>query len=390
MKILHIIPTFPYFSENSIVGGAANALYNLAKVQSKDHAVTILGYLPSGINKTQITSDNVTIIPLNGMEKPSSVIFGLNSIYQTLWWITKHRNQFDLIHGHSGFIDYIITSYLVQKSNKNKVVHSLYCPVPNNFGRWNKSFYKKIIISSANKLNGLTAFSQNVKQTLMDYGIENNIYTTLPAVDLERFHPAQDSLKTRFELGFAEDDFIMLFVGNTKPAKNLLTVFKAFYEVRQILPQAKLVITTELDPTNREYALSLSRAMDELGIASSVVQFKIIDNMPALMRASDLLIAPFINTFGPSDYFMAALEAMSCGKPVIVSEVGGMPEIVDDSVGFLVEPLNVNQIKNAIIELATSPQKRALMGFNAARRAQEMFAPAKVAKQFNDIYESIK
>ncbi len=156
------------------------------------------------------------------------------------------------------------------------------------------------------------------------------------------------------------------------------------------MPKAKLIITTELqDTSHNERVRAIAGLIKELDLESAIVQLGIVDNMPELMRASDVLIAPFIDTFGPSDYFIAPLEAMACGKPVIVSPVGGMPEIISNAVGILVNPHNAVEITDAIYDLAINPAKRSEMGTNAANFAEKMFAPAKANKQFYDIYRSI-
>ncbi len=67
------------------------------------------------------------------------------------------------------------------------------------------------------------------------------------------------------------------------------------------------------------------------------------------MAAADVLVAPFLDTNGPSDYFQAALEAMAIGRPVIVSSVGGMPEVVDERVGLLVDPKDISGIATGML-----------------------------------------
>lgn len=390
MKILHIIPQFPYFSETSIVGGAANTLFNLAKEQAKYHHVTIAAYMPGRAREFK-TASNINLIPLEVRGAPGSTKFGLHSILMTVFWIIKNKKSFDLIHGHSGFLDYVLTTWLGQKISRKPAIHSLYCPVPANSGRWNKSSYRHALIKSVQDLECFTALSQNVRQSLFRYGVVlDSCPVILPSIDNRLFYPDGNSSNLRATLGILPDDFVILFVGNSKPAKNLITVLHSLHKVRQLLPKAKLIITTELqDTSHNERVRAIAGLIKELDLESAIVQLGIVDNMPELMRASDVLIAPFIDTFGPSDYFIAPLEAMACGKPVIVSPVGGMPEIISNAVGILVNPHNAVEITDAIYDLAINPAKRSEMGTNAANFAEKMFAPAKANQQFYDIYRSI-
>jgi glycosyltransferase involved in cell wall biosynthesis len=322
---------------------------------------------------------------------PSTVSFGLAFIRQTLFWVAKHRREFDLIHGHSGFLDYLLTSRLSQAISGKPGLHSLYCPVPTSHGRWNVPPYKRLLKIGANSLAALTAFSRNVQKSLNLYGINGrHIPVTCPPIDLERFYPGPGSSSLRSNLGLGVDDFVLLFVGNTKPAKNLTTILQALYQVRQSWPHVKLIVTTELKHASPDERIArLAEQIRELSLEPAIIQLGIVDNMPDLMRLSDAVIAPFVNTLGPSDYFMAALEGMACGKPVIVSPVGGMPEIVDAKVGFLVNPLAPTEIAAAIQNLALDRNKRLELGLNAASLAQKMFAPHQVAQQFDVIYRSI-
>ena len=81
--------------------------------------------------------------------------------------------------------------------------------------------------------------------------------------------------------------------------------------------------------------------------------------MPGAHASLRHILAPFLDTFGPSDYFMAVLEAMASGKAVVVSNVGGMPEVVSDEVGRLVNPHDVESIASGMRELLADRDLRA-------------------------------
>lgn len=390
MRILHTIPQFPYFSDTSIVGGAANALCNLASEQAKTHTVTILGHMPGQLAAKE-TGHGVRLVPLLLAGAPGTIGFGLRALRQTVAWVAKHQADYDLVHGHSGFLDYLLGSRLSQLFAGKPAVHSLYCPIASSGGRYQQALYKPLLKRSANTLAALTAFSRNVQASMQGYGIDSRtIHVTCPLVDLQRFQPGPPAPELRARLGLTPADFVLLFVGNTKPAKNLSTALDALAAVRPSLPTAKLIITTELQHSNSDVSQArLLAQIAALGLEPAIIQLGIVDNMPELMRLSDVLLAPFLDTFGPSDYFMAALEALACGKPVIVSPVGGMPEVVTEQVGRLVNPHDATALATAILELALEPAKRLQMGKAAAQQAATAFAPQQAAQQFDAIYRSI-
>ena len=96
-----------------------------------------------------------------------------------------------------------------------------------------------------------------------------------------------------------------------------------------------------------------------------------------------------MDSFGPSDYFVAALEAMACGVPVISSNVGGMPEIIEAPRGILVEPSNTSEIASAMLKYVEDKELRQLGGKNARAFATKSFDPNQTAATYRTIYESL-
>ncbi len=122
---------------------------------------------------------------------------------------------------------------------------------------------------------------------------------------------------------------------------------------------------------------------------SCIIQKGIVNNMPALMQACDLLVAPFLNSYGPSDYFMAVLEAMASGKPVVVSNVGGMPEVVSNNVGRLVDPHDDASIAAGMRDFLADKVLRLRTGANARAYVQEHFCPVSIFNAQEAVYRRI-
>ncbi|TMC72679.1 MAG: glycosyltransferase, partial [Chloroflexi bacterium] len=85
---------------------------------------------------------------------------------------------------------------------------------------------------------------------------------------------------------------------------------------------------------------------------------------------------------------LAALEAMARGKPVVATQVGGIPEIIQPGVtGLLVPPGNDATLAQAIASLLASPTTAAEMGRNARRDVNERFNPEKLLIRLSDLVE---
>ena len=112
--------------------------------------------------------------------------------------------------------------------------------------------------------------------------------------------------------------------------------------------------------------------------------------MPGLISASDTLVAPFIDTYGPSDYPLPVLEAMAVGKPVIATKIGGLPEIIENMKnGILIPPNDVNALVKSLEYLINNRYLQNSLGSNAAALIREKFSIPIVAKQMEAIYEQV-
>lgn len=387
LRILHVIPQFPYFGGRTIVGGHASCLLTLSLAQAAaGHDVTVISYVHGSSDPIEI-EPGLRVHPLfDGKATPGTIGFGLSLRRRALRWVARQTETFDVVHCHSGFADYFLVSAALKKRVRCPVLHTMYCPIPADGGRWQRPVIKRMINTWAAGLDGLTAMSHNVGSSMTTYGM-SDVRIVPPAVDIDRFHAGAADATIRTSLDLSPDDVVVLFVGNAKPQKNLSGVLDAFHRVAGRHPAARLVITTELAQSSTDDRLrELRRQMQDLDLEDRVRQMGIVDDMPSLMRSSDLLIAPFVDSFGPSDYFMAALEAMAAGKPVIVSAVGGMPEVISDEVGRLVDPNDVDSIANALDSLLGDADLRHETGRRARSYTEHHFDPSTVVGRYDELY----
>jgi glycosyltransferase involved in cell wall biosynthesis len=104
-------------------------------------------------------------------------------------------------------------------------------------------------------------------------------------------------------------------------------------------------------------------------------------------RESDICVVPsFYENFPNS-----VLEAMSCGKAVIASNTGGIPEVIEDEVsGLLVKTGDVHDLAEKIIRLLKDKEMRELLGINARKRIEGKYSKEVVAKETEMIYQGLK
>ena len=171
-------------------------------------------------------------------------------------------------------------------------------------------------------------------------------------------------------LGFAPEDFVVLFCGRLEPDKGIHKLLEAMENIHD--PRIKLLIVgspffgrTQQSPFLRK----LEQQAETLGDRVRFTGYVPNDSMPEYYRLADLVCVP---TLVEEAAGLVAVEAMGCGRPVLATRSGGMPEYLDGSQAVLVDrDGNVaGQLSFAIRMLYEHPDLRAQMSTAGAKTAQ--------------------
>jgi glycosyltransferase involved in cell wall biosynthesis len=167
-------------------------------------------------------------------------------------------------------------------------------------------------------------------------------------------------------------------VGRLIPIKGLDTLLDAV--ARAAVPGLRLELAGD-GPLRAE----LEQHAERVGLRETVAFLgRVAPAGPVLERAAVVVVPSLGEGFG-----MVALEAMERGRAVIVSAVGGLPEIVaDGETGLLVPPGDADALAAAIRELAADPARVAAMGAAGRRRALETFSQARCTEGIEALYEA--
>jgi glycosyltransferase involved in cell wall biosynthesis len=106
--------------------------------------------------------------------------------------------------------------------------------------------------------------------------------------------------------------------------------------------------------------------------------------MPALLASASIAVLPSLMEATS----VAALEAMSCGLPVAASAVGGLPQIVDESVGTLFRPADPEHLAERVADLLARPDLETI-GARARERVVERWSVARLARRHREIYRDL-
>ncbi|MBL0766438.1 glycosyltransferase family 4 protein [Marivirga atlantica] len=130
----------------------------------------------------------------------------------------------------------------------------------------------------------------------------------------------------------------------------------------------------------------LNEQVVNLGIEKKVRFLGYRSNAVAYIKAADIMVMPSKIEGLPG----VILEALSCGKPVIASEVGGIPEVViNDQNGYIIKAFDKAEYISKIHKVLTNQELRKKMSQNAKNLIQEEFMMPKIAERFESIYHQI-
>jgi N-acetyl-alpha-D-glucosaminyl L-malate synthase BshA len=195
-------------------------------------------------------------------------------------------------------------------------------------------------------------------------------------VDVERFTPAAAGGPPAGGTGVP----VVAHVSNFRPLKRLDDVVEVFARVRAARP-ARLWLVGDGPERARIEAAIAAR-----GLAADVELLGERADLPAVLRGAAVFLLPSeIESFG-----LAALEALSCGVPVVASAVGGLPEVIaDGEVGFLRPVGDVAAMAEAVGRLLDDAPLRRRLGAAGRRLAERRYALAPAVDRYVDLYRRV-
>jgi starch synthase len=232
------------------------------------------------------------------------------------------------------------------------------------------------------------AITEKAKKALVIEGVCPSRISVVPAgIDCQKFKPAERNKEVAEHFGIPEDTLNILFVGRLVPEKGLFDLLNAFSMLRQNFRKVLLMIVGSGPSRIR---VQINRCILNLGIESQVkflggIKYSF---MPNIHNLADVLCLPSIATKTWEEQFGYALvEAMACGKPVVSTSTGSIPEIVKDgATGILVNPNDPSALNEVLEELILNERKRTTLGRRGRQWVLQKFEANKIAKQLADIY----
>jgi N-acetyl-alpha-D-glucosaminyl L-malate synthase BshA len=237
--------------------------------------------------------------------------------------------------------------------------------------------YLPITRFAIEKSDAVTAVSRYLAEvTVSQFGVRNPIDVVPNFVDGDRYRPDGASDWAR---GFRRaGEPLLVHVSNFRPVKRVGDVIAIFARVLERIPARLLLVG---DGPDRALA---ERTCREMKICDRVHFLGNVTAVETLLPVCDLLLL----TSDRESFGLSALEAMACGVPVIGTDAGGLPEVVESgTTGFLRPIGDVDGMSRAALSILTDPAKKKAFSDAARRRAVECFPEERAVAQYLDVYE---
>jgi N-acetyl-alpha-D-glucosaminyl L-malate synthase BshA len=315
------------------------------------------------------------------VEVPSYPLFE-HAPYSLALTVSMHntavRHNLDLIHAHYA-VPHASSAYMAKQMAGGTlcVVTTLHGTDITLVGQ--DPSYQSITAFSIQQSDGLTAVSEFLRQETVEHFdvLPERIEVIPNFVDLHEYkrdvHPCHRSRLSE------EGEKIVMHISNFRPVKRVDDAVRVFSRINRRVP-ARLVLIGD----GPERGRVLQTAEDE-GIADRVLFLGKQESVAEILACADLFLLPSATeSFG-----LVALEAMSCGVPVIATRVGGLPEVVPEGkAGFLAEVGDVDTMAEHGIRILKDPEEWRTMS-DTARRAAECYSTDRVVPMYENYYKQV-
>jgi glycosyltransferase involved in cell wall biosynthesis len=226
-----------------------------------------------------------------------------------------------------------------------------------------------------------------VAATLRAKGYSGPLHVVALPTDSLAFAPSADlRAEARARLGLSDGALVVGYAGKLVEEKGILTLLRAFARVARRHPDAHLVFAG-----GGPLKVEVERTARDLGLAGQVHLPGVIHNsgLPAYMNALDVFVLPSETRPNWREQFgRVAVEAMACGIPVVGSDSGEIPAVIDRA-GVVFPEGQASELAARLDSLLSSSAERERLSRAGRERVLECFTTERVAEQHYAIYRAL-
>jgi glycosyltransferase involved in cell wall biosynthesis len=300
-----------------------------------------------------------------------------------LFKFLRKADGFDVIH--SLFTPTMINSFFLKRALKNKKMKLIQTVATLREDLYKKHDFKKILFGDL-----IVAYSDYAKEKLEKIGFKN-VRRIYPGIDVNLFSPAPKNpvLMKKFETG--DGDFVINYTGEYVRLGDMDDIIGAFVDLTKQNSNFKLHLAVRVK--NEKDVAKKREVSKSLKKANVLDRVAFIDDgsytMEQIYNLADISIFPARTMAGKFDIPLAVIEAMSCGKPVIASNLERLKYFLNENNSILINPGDHDALKEKILYLYENADAREKLGKAGQEYVRENFDIMKVVKEYERIYEKL-
>ena len=308
---------------------------------------------------------------------------GLEGGASILRYVSLLKDHYDIVHLHSFQPSPVLASLISSRIFGSRAVVTFHSFAPPT---WHHNFaMRNLMRISLKNYDAVPCISEYVRERVANFmgSSRTRICTIYNGVDTDYFNPQIDPKNLKENLGI-DGKKVILFVGRLVSLKGVQYLLEA---MPSVLKEAREDVVLVICGTGVKMKY-LKEMTGKLDLSSNVIFAGFVPHqqLPNYYAISDICVVP--STF--ESLGSVILEAMSMKKPVIGSNVGGIPEIIKhDNNGLLVPPKDPSALSAAILRLFMDNGLRRRISSNGRLVVEEKFSWDKIAGQVSELYQQI-
>ena len=374
IKILHVITHLP-------IGGAQdNTLYTVELLDKEKYDISLCCNLDGELVERAKKIEAVKLFDIPFLCRKVSPYRDIRA-FLSLYKLFK-KEDFTIIHTHSSKAG--LLARLAAVLNKTPIViHTIHGFAFNDFMNiFKKNFFIYLEKLLAKWTDVLITVSNLNKKKIIDLNIaqENKIKNIYSGIDLSLFTNKKND-DFRKELNLQNNHLLLGSVGRLSDQKDPITMIEAFGIISKPFPNAHLALVGD-----GELKGKILEKIDQLKLDGKVHLTGNKNNPWSVYHSMDLFIMSSIyEGLGRS-----ITEALSCGVPVVCTDVEGVPEIVRDNItGILVPPKDANKLADGIIRTLNDMETAKKMAEEGRRFVKDNFDVNKMVNDIDSLYNTL-
>jgi glycosyltransferase involved in cell wall biosynthesis len=301
--------------------------------------------------------------------------------------LSERIRDYDIVHLHglmlfpvlaAGYncraagVPYVLSPYGLLDPftyRKSRVLKDIYLAL---FARRDLNNAATIHFMTKGELEGAASFGMRAPTAVIELGIHPENYRQTSTGDFGSRYPATVGKR------------LIVYLGRISYSKGLDLLARAFGRVARSHPDAHLVF---VGPDHEGYGSVVRQILGEEGASDRATFTGMIsdpEKIDALCAANVFVLPSYVEGFG-----LAMVEAMACGRPVVITSGSHMKDAVEDAEAGLVVDVSVDGLERALIRLLDDPQLCATMGRNGRSLVEAQFSWDRVAERTLSLYGDI-